>query len=247
MIYLMKENRRRHAFRILLVFLLLHAPDLSEAQKSACVTCHEFLGGSLALPVTEWQGSIHQQNGIACFLCHGGNADVNLGNPKELSSPQFEEKKSLAMSKSRGFIGKPSGQAMFDMCGRCHRPSVDRYARSIMGKAYLENMGGPSCVTCHKAHRNTMPQVPEVCKQCHKDTSGFEQIDPMNVTESTVTALSGIRIKLAREKMAGKEPPFMPEFPEDLESFQIGLVAFGAVIVLFIIGYIVYRTLERRG
>lgn len=151
------------------------------------------------------------------------------------------------MSKSQGFIGKPSGKAMFDVCSRCHPASVDRYARSIMGKAYLDNKGGPSCVTCHGAHRNAMPQVPQVCTQCHKDTSGFDRIDPMNVTESTVTALSGIRIKVAREKATGKGPPLLPEFPEDLDAFQIGFVAFGAVLVLFIIGYIVYKTLEKRG
>ncbi len=205
------------------------------------------MGGSLAVPVTEWRGSIHEQNGIICPLCHGGDANVVVGNPKALSATEFAERKSRAMSKSSGFIGKPSGKTLFDVCGRCHRPSVDRYARSIMGKAYIENKGGPSCVVCHGAHRNGMPQVPQVCKQCHKDTSGFDQIDPMNVTESTVTGLSGIRIKLAQKKATGQGPPLIPEFPEDLESFQIGYVAFGAVLVLFVIGYIVYKTLEKRG
>jgi hypothetical protein len=227
------------------IFLLIGAGAHAE-QSGACVTCHTFLGGRLAKPVAEWKGSIHQQNGITCDLCHGGNASVDVGTVQNLAGQEFADRMSRAMSKSKGFIGKPSGKTMFAMCSKCHGDSVDRYARSIMGKSYLENKGGPSCVTCHNAHRNAMPDVPKVCESCHKDTEGFDQIDPMDVTASTVNALSGIRIKIAQAKMIGKQPPFIPEFPEDLDAFQIGFVAFGAVLVLFCLGYIVYVVLERR-
>ncbi len=213
---------------------------------SACVQCHEFLGGEIGRPVKEWKGSIHQQNGITCDLCHGGDASVDVGNVKDLAGQDFGDRMSRAMSASHGFVGKPSGERLFAMCGRCHSASVDRYAKSIMGKAYLDKKGGPSCITCHHAHRNMIPEVPKVCEICHKDTSGFDQIDPMNVTESTVNTLSGIRIRIAQEKTTGKKPPFIPEFPSELEAFQIGFFAFGAVIVLFIIGYVVYVVLEKR-
>jgi hypothetical protein len=68
----------------------------------------------------------------------------------------------------------------------------------------------------------------------------------MDVTESTVKALSGLKIKLAQEKTTGKTPPLIPEFPSDLDSFQIGFFAFGAVFVLFVMGYFVYTILEKR-
>ncbi len=216
----------------------------AELGPSACVTCHELMGAELARPVKEWKGSIHQQNGISCDFCHGGDANVDVGNVRQLSAQEFAEKQTRAMSISHGFVGKPAGKELFAICARCHRASVDRYANSIMGKAYLDKKGGPSCVACHHAHHNTMPEVPRVCESCHKDTAGFDQIDPMDVTESTVKALSGIRIKLAQEKTLGKEPPFIPEFPEDLDAFQIGFVAFGAVIILFGIGYVLYVILE---
>jgi hypothetical protein len=227
-------------------FVLYGASGRAEAGPSACVTCHTFLGGELARPVVEWSGSIHQQNGITCDLCHGGDAGVSLGNVRGLTGQAFADMMSRAMSPSRGFIGKPSGKELFTLCARCHRQSVDRYAKSIMGKAYLDQKGGPSCVTCHQAHRNSMPEVPKVCESCHKDTAGFDQIDPMDVTESTVNALSGIRIKIAQEKTTGKKPPFLPEFPSELGAFQIGFFAFGAVIVLFVLGYFVYIALEKR-
>jgi hypothetical protein len=231
------------AFWVIVFFL--HTASIFAEQKSACVSCHEFLGGELARPATEWNGSIHQQNGITCDLCHGGNPNVHIENIKELSGSEFAKKQALAMSTSHGFVGRPSGKALFDVCATCHAASVERYAQSMMGKAYLAGKSGPSCITCHHAHRNGMPEVPEVCTQCHKDTAGYDQIDPMNVTEATVTTLSGIRIKLKQKEAAGNRPSFIPEFP-DLEAFQIGFVAFGGVIVLFLFGYVVYKTLERR-
>jgi Cytochrome c3 len=225
--------------------LLLCGAARAQEGKSACVTCHSFMGGELGRPVQEWTGSIHQQNGITCELCHGGNPDVALGDVRQLAGADFEAKRLQAMSAARGFIGKPSGKALFGMCSRCHGDSVARFEKSIMGKAYLEGKGGPSCVTCHNPHRNAMPAVPKVCESCHKDTTGFDRIDPMNVTESTVNALSGIRIKIAQQKTVGKKLPFIPEFPSDLDAFQIGFFAFGAVFVLFIFGYLVYLILEK--
>ncbi|MGB9735222.1 MAG: hypothetical protein ACPL1H_03220, partial [bacterium] len=88
-----------------------------------------------------------------------------------------------------------------------------------------------------------IPDVPKSCEKCHKDTTGFDQIDPMNVNDATVNELSKIRIKIAEEKVKGKEPPL---FPEELGSFQIGFVAFGAIIVLLIISIIIYVLIEKR-
>ncbi|GBE31514.1 hypothetical protein BMS3Bbin05_00415 [bacterium BMS3Bbin05] len=241
-------NRKEYILLVFAAILFIVYPVNAHADKTsiACIVCHESLGGELAKPVSSWKGSVHQQNGITCDYCHGGDTSVNLGNIKELSQEQFAAKQALAMSKSHGFIGKPVGKAMFDMCRQCHSASVERYENSIMGKAYLGNKGGPSCVVCHNAHNNTMPDVTKVCERCHKDTTGFDRIDPMDVNETTINELSGIRIKLAERKAKGSEPSFLPEFPEELGSFQIGFVAFGAVIVLFIIGYIIYMILEKR-
>jgi hypothetical protein len=241
-------NRREYAAALFCaaVTFFYAAGALAQQTVVACISCHEFLGGELARPVLEWKGSVHQQNGITCDLCHGGDPDVVIGNPGQLSSAQFADRQSRAMSRDHGFIARPSGKAMFDMCGRCHSESVARYEASIMGITYLDNKGGPSCVTCHNAHNNVIPDVPGVCKSCHKDTTGFDQIDPMNVTESTINQLSGIRIQLAEERAKGTRPRLAPAFPEDLGSYQIALVAFGAVFFLFVVGYIIYLILEKR-
>jgi hypothetical protein len=241
-------NKKRIVFSLCwtAVFVLFCSGARADQEASACITCHTFLGGELARPAEEWNVSVHKQNGITCDLCHGGNASVDVRNIHSLSPQEFQDRQSRAMSKSHGFIAKPSGKEMFSICGRCHGDSVSRYAGSIMGRAYLDGKGGPSCVACHNAHNNVIPPVPKVCESCHKDTTGFDQIDPMNVTESTINELSRIRIHLAEEKARGAKPPLAPGFPEDLDPYQIGLLAFGGVFVMFVIGYLVYVTLEKR-
>ncbi|NOZ78878.1 MAG: hypothetical protein GXP48_06835 [Acidobacteria bacterium] len=243
------DNRKHVGILFSALLLLLICPLIAHAEQkteNACITCHRFLGGKLAKPVSEWKGSIHQQNDITCDYCHGGNPNVTLGNLGSLSQKQFAARQALAMSRSNGFIGVPAGKAMFDTCGQCHSESVDRYTNSIMGKAYLDNKGGPSCVACHNAHHNSMPDVPKVCESCHKDTSGFDRIDPMNVNQTTLNVLSRIRIQIAEQKARGNKPPLIAEFPKELGAFQIGFVAFGAVLVLLVIGYIIYLVLENR-
>jgi hypothetical protein len=229
-----------------MVFVVLNASGArAERTPSACITCHKALGGTLAKPITEWQGSIHYQHDITCDGCHGGNAEVVVGNVLQLSGAEFGAIQSAAMSKAGGFVGKPSGQAMFNMCARCHSASVRMYGGSIMGSAYLQDKRGPSCVTCHQSHHNVIPAVPKTCSECHKDTTGFAQIDPMNVTDATIAQLSRIRIRLAGEKTQGARPSLAPRFAGEMDSYQIGLLAFGGVIFLFLIGYTVYVILEK--
>ena len=229
-----------------ILFVVLSATGARAAQPpNACITCHQTLGGIFSQPVSDWHGSIHQQNGITCDLCHGGNAAVVVGDVKKLSGAQFSARQSAAMSKAHGFVGKPSGQALFDMCAKCHPDTVSRYAASIMGKAYLGGKGGPSCVKCHHAHNNVIPAVPKVCSQCHKDTTGFTQIDPMNVTDATITKLSKIRVQLAGAKTQGRRPALAPKIPEELDPYLIGLAAFGGVLVLFLIGCVLFVILEK--
>lgn len=240
-------NLQKWIWAVCCTALLVVNGSAAHAEKApiACITCHEVFGGSLAKPVTDWRGSIHDQHGITCDRCHGGNAGVVVGNVLQLTPPQFAAIQSAAMSKANGFVGKPTGRQMFDMCAKCHPASVGRYAGSVMGEAYLQNKGGPSCVACHQAHRNVIPEVPQVCSRCHKDTAGFTQIDPMNVTAATIAQLSTIRIELAGEKTQGVRPSLAPRFTGEINSYQVGLLAFGAIIFLFLFGYAVYAIFEK--
>ena len=95
-------------------------------------------------------------------------------------------------------------------------------------KLILRRKAGPPALSAIMHTAIPCQKYPRFVKAATRIPTGFDQIDPMDVTESTVKALSGIRIKLAQAKTIGKEPPFIPEFPEDLGAFQIGFVAFGS-------------------
>lgn len=229
-----------------MIFAVLNGSGVrAEAAHSACISCHRVLGGTLAMPVTHWQHSVHHLEKVACDSCHGGDATVTVENVFTLTGPQFAAIKAASMSQAKGFVGKPSGRVMFDVCARCHASMVTMYAESMMGKAYLQNQGGPSCTLCHHAHNNIMPAVPKVCVQCHKDTSGFTEINPMDVTPATITQLSRIRVRLAGQSIEGARPAVAPGFAGELRAYEVGLMAFGGVLVLFLICYVVYVVLEK--
>ncbi len=229
----------------LLVLVMFPAPNCAEPAEeeySACIVCHEFMGGEVARPVLEWMGSTHQSMEIFCVYCHGGDKSIRLGSLEKLSPKEIRSLARKAMYSQEDFVANPDPVAMFEICEQCHDEAVSVYRESIMGKTYLERKGGPSCTRCHGAHRNYMPDVPEICKDCHKDIVGFDRIESMNVTLSTIDRLYEIRLEEASKKIVavGKDI-----FPEELDSFEIGFVTWGMILFLVIMSVVLYRTMEK--
>ncbi len=138
----------------LFLLLCLLAPLPVLAQETSCVQCHAGFPGRLGDPVGQWRGSIHAQNRIFCFNCHGGDpADYTM----------------LAMSPEKGFIGVPEEEEIPGFCGRCHVGVLEDYRQSAHGEAL--GAGGPQCVTCHGSHRvlRSTPDLinPQDCSRCH--------------------------------------------------------------------------------
>ena len=229
---------------ILSLFASIPANSAADPQEgvNACIVCHEYMGGDVGKPVSEWMGSTHQSMGVLCTFCHGGNETLEVSGLEQMSPQEIRDLARKAMYDWDDFVAKPDPVEMFDMCGQCHDDAVTVYRESIMGKAYLEERGGPSCSRCHGPHRNYMPEVPEICGDCHKDLVGFDQIEAMNVTPSTIDLLYEIRLREASKKIKGRGEQI---FPEELDSFEIGFVTWGMVLFLAIIAVVLYRTLER--
>jgi hypothetical protein len=209
--------------------------------KNDCIQCHEFIGNEMGKPVPEWYGSVHQTQGITCDQCHGGNPDLETKDLKSLSQLEIRTLSKRAMYSASNFLGAPSGQTQFDLCAECHPESTKVYASSIMGQAYLLRTGGPSCTRCHGAHRNTIPVVPESCRGCHQDTTGFDRFEAMNITDVQVQELARFRIQRAEEKVAGRRLLFKGH----LESFETGMIVWGLVLLLFLVAVGLYRVVER--
>jgi Cytochrome c3 len=149
----------RQNFRIYLVLAALPllflpaAPSLAKEPETVCILCHDALPGKLGEPVKLWKDSVHAANGISCHSCHGGD-------PTDMA---------MAMSKERGFLGKPAQAAIPAFCGRCHVGVKEDYLASAHGRAL--DRGGPHCVTCHGNHavRKASPDLINLqsCTRCH--------------------------------------------------------------------------------
>lgn len=150
-------------------------PSNTGAEEIVCIQCHSKLQGKYGEPVRLWQGSIHQENGIACNACHGGD-------PRDAAN---------AMSPARGFIGVPKEKDIPAFCGRCHVGVLREYLTSQHGKFLGE--GGPTCVTCHGNHSVVKASLDLIneknCSHCH----GFKQAALIKVamtrTENRILAL----------------------------------------------------------
>jgi hypothetical protein len=163
------------------VALIVEPAYSQRAPESNCAACHAVLGDArLSQPVTSFAGDIHAAKGLGCVACHGGDASAN----------------GLAgMDPAKGFVGKPQGRALLEVCGRCHsdaafmrqfNPSlrvdqVDEYLTSVHGQRLVElgDTAVATCSSCHPAHAIKPPSDPEssvhplrvveTCGACHAD------------------------------------------------------------------------------
>lgn len=162
------------------------ATAAQQQRQESCATCHLETGDDrLAQPVRQFGEDIHSAKGFGCVACHGGDA----------REPGME-----AMDPASGYIGKPQGQQIVQVCGRCHsdarfmkqyNPSlrvdqVTEYATSVHGRR-LKDLADPkvaTCASCHPAHSIKPPsdsrstvhplKVAETCGRCHGDPKHME-------------------------------------------------------------------------
>jgi len=150
------------------------------AEDIVCITCHSTMPGKYGEPVKLWKGSIHEENGIACNACHGGD-------PKDAAN---------AMKKERGFLGAPKYNDVPEFCGRCHVGVLKDYLASAHGKALTR--GGPNCVICHGSHQIVKASLELIneksCSRCHSFERAKIIKAAMQETEGLIVAIDG-RIK----------------------------------------------------
>jgi hypothetical protein len=151
----------------LLVFAAPASCATGTAPKNTCVLCHSGLsaGSIVGVKSHSWSGSIHQQHGVTCEKCHGGD-------------PSATEMKVAHV----GVLGSsnPKSPVYFKniptTCGKCHGAEFYKFTQSLHYKM-LESTGeGPDCVTCHGSMvtRVLAPgTLAAVCDRCHNERMGI--------------------------------------------------------------------------
>jgi predicted CXXCH cytochrome family protein len=148
---------------------------------NSCIECHRGLGDPrLTPPAEKFSQDIHLAKGILCQNCHGG--DPTSFDPQ------------AAMSRAKGFVGKPKHQAIPQLCGKCHSDAtymkrfnptirvdqVQEYYTSVHGKLLRRgDQRVATCISCHDVHSIraikdqqawTYPvKVVDTCGRCHGD------------------------------------------------------------------------------
>ncbi len=162
-------------FIILNVFIL---PISLSSQSNSCVECHKELEDELLRPVEIFKQDIHQQIGLGCQHCHGGN-------------PNEED---IDLAKDKTFKGTPERNHIPELCASCH--SNANYMRSFNPSLRVDQLeiywtsehgqllqkGDKKvavCTDCHAVHGIqtashpkswTFPwNIPETCGRCHSD------------------------------------------------------------------------------
>ncbi|MCI0392783.1 MAG: cytochrome c3 family protein [Acidobacteria bacterium] len=131
-------------------------------QGNNCVSCHSALNEPLRVSMRyyEWRMTPHQEKGVGCEKCHGGDAttaDIKKAHAGVLRS---SDSQSRLHHKNQP-----------ETCGSCHQSVVNAFVRSNHYQK-LKGVGmGPSCNTCH-AHMATQviysaKETANLCAYCH--------------------------------------------------------------------------------
>jgi len=148
------------------------------AQKDYCIECHQELEDELLAPVETFKMDIHQQFGLSCADCHGGN-------------PSEED---IDLAKDNSFKGTPQRSQIPEFCASCHSDSsymrrfnpslrvdqLDIYWTSEHGQLLKKGDTKVAlCTDCHATHgiqAATHPKswtfpwnIPQTCSRCHSD------------------------------------------------------------------------------
>jgi hypothetical protein len=200
---------------------------MPEDPLNACVACHsdvDLFDVEGVQQVNDFLSSVHNEVGITCADCHGGNDDPALAEDLDLSmDPAHAE---------NPYFGVPERHNIPAFCGKCHSDlaymrrfnpgaRVDQETEYwTSGHGIAMKAGDTSvatCTDCHGGHNIKRAEVPEsrvypknvaaTCGGCHSDAermAGYELPDgrPLRTDQEALWARSvHARSMLEREDL----------------------------------------------
>jgi predicted CXXCH cytochrome family protein len=172
------KSIKKNVFFLSFFSVLFFLPFSLFGQENSCIACHKELEGELLQPVEAFPLDIHNQVGLSCESCHGGN-------------PREED---IDLAKDKTFRGKPERKDIPEFCASCHadanymksfNPSIRVDQLSLYWTSWhgqLLKKGDRKvavCSDCHDVHRiqqGTHPKswtfpwnIPQTCGRCHSN------------------------------------------------------------------------------
>src|SRR3954469_20838606 len=155
--------------------LLLTTPAQAQAPQSSCIDCHSVLDGPLQVTPEMAAQDIHASKGIDCSACHGGD-------PKAADE--------TAMSKAKGFKGKPKRADIPALCASCH--SNGEYMRKYNPSLRTDQLAQYH-TSVHGKKRAQGDEKVAVCSDCHTPHTILaandqrSKVNPLNVVSTCAT------------------------------------------------------------
>jgi len=170
-------------FRTIAVFVIC-AFLATVAFADDCVDCHSKVTPNI---VSDWQLSLHAQNGVTCNVCHGDGhhsaadvANASLPTPETCAMchrervEQFKRGKHAAAWAAMNAMPTIHWQPMamtegMKGCGGCHKIGLKSDADVAQLRKEGAGFGVASCDACHTRHTFSRAEAlqPQACETCH--------------------------------------------------------------------------------
>jgi len=193
---------------LLLTALVLSAGFVlgQDLEENSCLGCHLEQDPPVSTPAEAYGGDVHGQAGLGCEVCHGG--DPEAWDVEEAMDPQ------------KGYLGKPQGVQVVELCGKCHSDpgfmrrynpnlatdQVAKYWTSGHGASLQKgNNAAAQCASCHTVHsmkRVTDPasavyhaNVAQTCGTCHANAGLMREFGlPTDVVDHYKGSVHGVAL-----------------------------------------------------
>lgn len=149
---------------LLLVFAILALSASARSAENSCISCHQQPNFYVQYPklnqyYQQYRVSPHNQAGVTCDNCHGGDAGSTTARQAHVGVLPMSDPKSTVYYQSQP-----------DTCGQCHIDKQRQFLRSKHYAALMHHRAAPTCTTCHPA-MSGRPELRNIilhaCRNCH--------------------------------------------------------------------------------
>lgn len=186
------------------------------ARNASCLTCH----AKNVLVRTNWAGSQHDNQGVACTDCHTGHdADQKVLDKATQAEVCYKCHQS-ERAQTRHLSGHPlaktgTGAPPKMSCSDCHNPHGSTGPTLLIKNSVNETCytchaekRGPflwehapvvdNCATCHTPHGSPnapllKARAPWLCQECHSGDHGAQVNSGANLAGGNVTTVNGVQ------------------------------------------------------